>query len=214
MHWSRYSLLFFLLMFLFNGCRVPKGIPQGWKKYNLDKLNFYAPDGFKSGKDKMLFIKGVDTIRVSHGKDNDLPLSLEESFMNAFNAYHYNKFFDKVMMDPKVKKIFRDSVQLIEIFPLKDKNDSGCSNCNVMAKLKFKKKVFDFPVQMSEKELHDDQCYKLLDQSTEKYQKIIYVARDGCGSSKAYIESLNGAYSFFFSGMYADDLAIAQSIKL
>ncbi|NNF36015.1 MAG: hypothetical protein HKN68_18040 [Saprospiraceae bacterium] len=214
MPWSRCSLLLLLLILFSFGCSTPKGIPEGWKKYDMEGLSFYAPGGFTSNKDLMLFYKGADTIRVVAGKNNNLPLSLEESFMNAFNAYHYNKFFDKVMMDPKVKKIFRDSVQLVDIFPTEGKNVTGCSNCNVLAKIKFKKKVFDFPVQMSETELNDHHCYMLLDQSNEKYKKLIYIASNHCGYSKTYVESKKSAYTIIFTGLYADDLAIAQTVKL
>jgi hypothetical protein len=214
MHWNRCSLIFCLIIALSYGCSSPKAIPEGWKKYTIEELSFYAPKGFSSNKDQMLFYKGSDTIRIITGKTNNLPLSLKESFMNAFNAYHYNKFFDKVMMDPKVKKIFRDSVQLIDIFPTEGRNIPGCPNCNVLAKLKFKKKVFDFPVQMSETDLKDHHCYMLMDQSTEKFKKLIYIASDHCGSSKTYIESIQGAYTIIFTGLYADDLAIAQSLRI
>lgn len=176
-------------------CSTNKDFPQNWKEYNVDGFEFSAPIGFQLINDNAPYqqlINGKgDTIIVFQDNGYPTPTSLEWSFRNAFYAYHYNKFFDQVYMDPKVKKIFRDSVKIIEIITEieKDEMKKGCSNCNAIAKLQFKKKVFDFPYQMDEKKMVEVKKYKFNSDTTNGFKSVIFQDKNNAGIAGKYFGS-------------------------
>ena len=81
------------------------------------------------------------------------PQTLEESFEASFAAYHYTKFFELTHIDPKVQKLFIDSVELVNVYEASAVTDStlfDCSTCNVVAELLFKQKTYLYPTTMNE----------------------------------------------------------------
>jgi hypothetical protein len=133
---------------------VGSHLPKGWKSHNFNSISWSCPSDFKniSNEQQSIFSNGIDTISILDKTKKPFPISLTHQFRNAFYAYHYNSFFDKVYLDSKVKKIFRDSVTILDVVPKTTGLDLmfSCENCNVVATLKFKKKVFYFPVQMAD----------------------------------------------------------------
>lgn len=95
------------------------------------------------------------------------PLTPEETFRNEFDAYHHTKFFEKVMIDKKVYKIFLDSVKIVDV-RAKTTDDElffECDPCNAVAELVFKKRTFIYPTNMSDNLLN-------LDDITFKFEEI------------------------------------------
>ena len=81
------------------------------------------------------------------------PESLKNSFKNSFNTYFYKKFFDEIYFDEKLQKLFLDSVQILDVYPTINPITPmfKCDNCNALAELKFKKRLFKFPFQTNRK---------------------------------------------------------------
>ncbi len=98
------------------------------------------------------------------------PETPEESFRNAFDAYHHSKFFMLIHIDRKVSKIFKDSVEIIKILPKSDVDEKflyQCGTCNAVAHLRFKRKDFYYPTSVN------------LDIFDQSYDDIIYEHREG-----------------------------------
>lgn len=99
---------------------------------------------------------GCVTFNYDYGRySNPGPLTRKEDFRNAFDTYHHIKFFKDRMIDPKVNKLFLDSVQVIDV-RRKLKTDElmfDCETCNASAELTFKKDTYLFPFTLSEKQL-------------------------------------------------------------
>lgn len=83
------------------------------------------------------------------------PTTPEEEFRNAFDAYHHKKFFENRMIDPKVYKIFLDSVQVIIVRKKKAEDHLiiDCEPCNSTAEITFLGETYYYPVTLNEKQL-------------------------------------------------------------
>ena len=205
-------------MILILSCGVNKDLPEEWKEYRHKSLSLKAPKGFvvnKINEDHILLRKGKDTISIFIDNIPHYPIPLEMVFTQEFYAVHYNKFFDRVLLDPKVKKLFRDSVTIREVVVLEGPSDSiSCSNCNVVAKLEFKKSIFDFPAQMSDKALYDDRCHIFKSENNDQYEKLIFLSKGKCGtngillSSSTYRYLITSNKSFPFEEKFYKDAAI------
>ena len=213
MPWNLCKRISFLIAFFLISCGTSHNVPQGWKKQKFKRLTFYTPPGFSKTGDEV-FESNTDSIQIVLGKDPSIPIPLSESFMDAFRAYHYNKFFDEVMMDPKVKKIFRDSVTLVDINPITVSDSTSCKNCNVIAKIKFKKKVFDFPVQMNQSMVDKHQCYTLYTESNDRYEKSIYKGSGDCSNSVIWIRNDKVSYSIILPPDFKETLALGRTVHL
>ena len=81
-------------------------------------------------------------------EENAAPLTLKEEFSNAFKGKYHSTFFDKIYIDTKVHRFFRDSVKIIEVGKISEYNDQllmTCSVCNGVAKLIFRGKLYYYP---------------------------------------------------------------------
>ena len=174
--------LYFMLTFVFyQSCSTSLGLPKGWQFYKEGSFSFTATKGFEKGENyglpyQVYVNDQKDSIIIFYENNYPTPTPLEWSFRDAFNAYHFNKFFDQVFMDPKVKKIFRDSVQIMEVVPIPDivAQNNECSNCNAVAKLKFKKKIFDYHYQVDNNKILMHQKYDFTLQDSGKMRSVTY----------------------------------------
>lgn len=107
------------------------------------------------------------------------PLSVEEEFRRSFDSYHHIKFFEDRMIDPKVYKIFLDSVEVIDVRKKVDSDQLmyACEPCNAVSQLTFKGDTYLFPVTMSEKQLSDQGTQITIEQKGDYIYK--YYQRKG-----------------------------------
>jgi len=81
---------------------------------------------------------------------NEGPTSLIDNFTQTFKAYHHQAFFKAVGMDPKTYPIFKEEADIIQI-RMKQQVDHDlmfeCDNCNLVAEIEFKDKLWYFPYQ-------------------------------------------------------------------
>ena len=143
-----YSIL--SLLFFFNCSTTKEGVKMKnavWGDLNIEYLDHFT---FIPAEENGLLTYGSDSIWISNHKMAH-PESPYESYFNSFYAYHYNGFLDKVYIDSKVKKIFRDSVEIVSVEPIKKKDGytEKCPSCNFLATLKFKDGLFYEPIQMN-----------------------------------------------------------------
>jgi len=87
---------------------------------------------------------------------NPGPLTPEEEFRRTFDTYHHNKFFENRMIDPKVYKIFLDSVKVIDVDRKKedDRLLIECKPCNAVAEITFLGETYFYPFTLSERQLN------------------------------------------------------------
>ncbi len=100
---------------------------------------------------------GCVTFYYDYGKySNPGPLTRKEEFRNSFDAYHHIKYFKNRMVDPKVFKLFLDSVYVIDVRPKLDADQLlfECDPCNAIAEIEFKNDVSFYPFTMSKKQLY------------------------------------------------------------
>lgn len=86
---------------------------------------------------------------------NPGPLTPKEEFRRTFDTYHHTKFFEDRMIDPKVYKIFLDSVDVIDVRrkSADDKLMFPCAPCNTTAEVTFKGDTYYYPLTLNEKQL-------------------------------------------------------------
>jgi len=80
----------------------------------------------------------------------------EELFVKSFDAYHHTRFFEDRLIDPKVYKIFLDSVKVIEVLPknkVKEELMIECDPCNAVAHVTFMKRDYYYPYTVSPEQL-------------------------------------------------------------
>lgn len=172
---------------------TPKGFENehfGIKGINcIEKVN---PDGIDS------YIGTLDcgcvTFNYDYGKySNPGPLTKKEEFRQSFDAFHHIKYFKYRMVDPKVNKLFLDSVRIIDV---RRKLDSDlllfeCDPCNVVAVLEFKKDVSLYPFTISEKQLDK----KELEVSFVEKGKLQYkYYKDGNDAHALYMTPIQNRY--------------------
>lgn len=112
-------------------------------------------------KPKKLHLQSKDTYLcqdmtffLTTAKRDDEPLTVEEEFENAFKGNYYAKFFEKIHIDSKLYKLFRDSVSLLTVTDTNQlvKPLFNCSACNKLATLKFRNREYCFPFYWSSSE--------------------------------------------------------------
>jgi len=121
----------------------------------IEKINPNAIDSYVGTLDC-----GCVTFNYDYGRySNPGPLTRKEEFRNAFDAYHHVKLFKNRMIDPKVNKLFLDSVQVKNVRPKLDTDNLmfDCETCNASAELTFKKDTYLFPFTMDEKQLNNEE---------------------------------------------------------
>ncbi|MDF1696456.1 MAG: hypothetical protein P1U56_11510 [Saprospiraceae bacterium] len=97
------------------------------------------------------------TMVYDYGKfSNAGPLTPIEEFTRSFDTYHHIKFFEDRMIDPKVYKIFLDSVEIntVRLKTQEDKLMFPCTPCNTTAELTFMGETYLFPTTLSESQLN------------------------------------------------------------
>lgn len=156
-----YILLF---SFLFFACKTVK--PEETKGFKnehfgikgipcIESVNPDAIDSYVGTLDC-----GCVTFNYDYGRYSKRgPLTRKEEFRNSFDAYHHTKFFKNRMIDPKVNKLFLDSVKVLDVRRKldSDKLMIDCSTCNATAVLTFKNDTYLYPFTMSEKQLVEDE---------------------------------------------------------
>ncbi len=76
------------------------------------------------------------------------PLTLKEEFILAFKGNYHAKFFEKIHIDPKVYRLFIDSVAVLGVERKTVNSEKmllNCSVCNMEAKLLFRGNVYYYP---------------------------------------------------------------------
>ena len=89
---------------------------------------------------------------------NPGPLTPVEEVTRAFDSYHHVRFFEDRLIDPKVYKIFLDSVQVQNVRrkTAEDKPLFDCEPCNTVAELAFMGDIYLFPTTMSDAQLNKE----------------------------------------------------------
>jgi len=167
----------FLLCSLFFACKsIKKDEVTGFENEyfgikGIPCIESVNPDAFDS------YVGTLDcgcvTFNYDYGRySNPGPLTRKEEFRNAFDTYHHIKFFKNRMIDPKVNKLFLDSVQVIDVRrKLKtDKLMFDCETCNASAELTFKKDTYLFPFTINEKQLDKEENISFSDKGTLQYK--------------------------------------------
>ena len=99
---------------------------------------------------------GNISFTYDYGKySNPGPITPKEAFRRTFDTYHHIKFFEYRMIDPKVYKIFLDSVEVVNV-RRKTRSDKGffeCEPCNTTAEITFMGDTYFYPLTLSENHL-------------------------------------------------------------
>ncbi|MGK0317190.1 MAG: hypothetical protein ACI86M_003431 [Saprospiraceae bacterium] len=137
---------------------------------------------------------GCVTFNYDYGKySNPGPLTRKEEFRQSFDAYHHIKYFKNRMVDPKVNKLFLDSVRVIDV---RRKLDTDlllfeCDPCNAAAVLEFKNDITVFPFTISEKQL-DKEELEVSFQERGNLQYKYYT--DSEGESAMYVTPIQNRF--------------------
>ncbi|MEM9548130.1 MAG: hypothetical protein AAGA77_19270 [Bacteroidota bacterium] len=158
---SELTLVLFLFMGMaYMGCKTQKNVnSEGFQNdyfgiKGLPCKETIGPDAIDS------HLGRLDCENISFTYDfgpfsNPGPLTTKEEFIQSFDTYHHTKLFENRMIDPKVYRIFLDSVKVINV---ERKNDSHpllikCDPCNAVAEMTFLGETYFYPFTMSEKQL-------------------------------------------------------------
>ena len=179
-------------------CRtVKKDTPKGFENdyfgiKSIDCVEMLNPDAVDS------YVGTLDcgcvTFNYDYGKySNPGPLTKKEEFRNSFDAYHHIKYFKNRMVDPKVNKLFLDSVLIIDV---RRKLESDlllfeCDPCNATAVLEFKNDITFFPFTMNKKQL-DKEELGISFQEKGKLQYKYY--SDGEGEPAMYVTPIQNRF--------------------
>lgn len=149
-----------LLALLFCACKTQKSLDKNG--FNND---FLGIDGIKCTDTKNpdaidSQIGTIDCNDISFSYDYGKfsysgPLTPKEEFLRTFDTYHHIKFFENRMIDPKVYKIFLDSVQAVDVRRKKDTDKLlfQCDPCNTIAELTFLGETYFYPLTLSEDQM-------------------------------------------------------------
>jgi hypothetical protein len=105
------------------------------------------------------------------------PLTVTEEFQNAFKGNYYSKFFEKIHIDSKLYRVFRDSVLITSITAANviSKPLFQCTACNKFATLQFRNRTYHYPFYWPESS-DKSQQYQITVDSVDGYQRKIWVA--------------------------------------
>ncbi len=121
-----------------NDCRIGA--------YELKKSRCVETDTASNIQKGIIQFNGME-INYQHG--TNIPRGLQDSreyVEQSFRAYHYRKFFDYIHIDPKVHKLFRDSVKVESIQWIETGQNKECSACNVELSLRFRQKSIPYAI--------------------------------------------------------------------
>ncbi len=136
---------------------------------------------------------GCATFNYDYGKYSyEGPRTTKEEFRKAFDTYHHTKFFEN-MLDPKVHKIFLDSVEVIQVRRKKETDPlmNDCSTCNATAVLTFMDDTYFYPFTLSEKQLDQDES-NIEFSINGQYSHKLY--KDADGKSGLYITPVQNRF--------------------
>lgn len=162
MNWNKQLFFTFMIMLglIFNSCKTNK-TPSSIGFDNefliirgLQCTETINPDAIDSQVGSIDC--GTISFTYDYGKfSNSGPQTANEKFRETFDTYHHIKFFENRMIDPKVYKIFLDSVQVIDVRRKKstDKLMMDCEPCNTTAEVTFKGDTYFYPLTMNEDQL-------------------------------------------------------------
>ncbi len=132
--------------------------------------------------DHITYTHKKDTLTIfQHPHSINFPLPPKWQFKNAFNAVFYNDFFDRIYLDDKVKRIFKDSVAVDTVIRKNQFNGSlmfDCDPCNVVGQLQFKGSKFYYPATLGttiEETIHR-YLFDIIDEET-----YVFTAADHMG---------------------------------
>lgn len=120
------------------------------------------------------------------------PETLDEYILKIFRSYHYLNFFDKIHIDKKVQKLFRDSVSIDKINLMPENFEKECKNCNYLLLLKFKQTTYPYEIYLAESLIES-----LNSKSVEKIQQsgINFKFYETAEIRGAYISKMNSKRS-------------------
>lgn len=136
---------------IFYNCSSSK-VGESVKQISWNDHQFIIPSKLKVQYSDSIIILTTDKDTLWVGDQEMIhPISPYESYFNSFYAYHYNNFLDKVYIDKKVKKIFRDSITILSLNKLESSDKKGdCIACNFLVEYKFKDGIFYESVQLND----------------------------------------------------------------
>lgn len=77
------------------------------------------------------------------------PESVHDYLWKTFRSYHYLNFFDKIHIDKKVQKLFRDSLIFEKFETLPEGKSKDCKSCNYRLHITFKGYTYTHDVSVN-----------------------------------------------------------------
>ena len=178
---SRILLLFVVLALGLYSCGSKKELPS----YDLDftlqgEVENLILSANSSNPYDQLKLKDGTVLSYHYSKSADRgPSLLEEIARSKFNFVEHRPFFENGLIDPKVYKIFLDSVEIIDVLPI-SKSDTllyECEACPSILKVKFFGEDYTIPSSVSKKVLEAD--YSSIEKVTDEEYYYKYYYEDG-----------------------------------
>ena len=128
-------------------------------------------------KEEKSFICNNLEFTITDVQQDGEPLTVTEEFQNAFKGNYYSKFFEKIHIDSKLYRVFRDSVLITSVTEsnLISQPLFHCSTCNKTATLQFRNRSYHYPFYWPESSYKSHQ-YQILVDSVDGYQRKIWIA--------------------------------------
>lgn len=118
------------------------------------------------------------------------PKTLRDYFTKSFYAVHYDRLFNKLNIDQRLRESFKDSVDIIDVVNTPaDDPIIPCEGCLSYAILRFKNADLQFPFQGPKSYESIYQSYEISFEDEGHYIKKIYLAKDHTLVSGAYVYS-------------------------
>jgi hypothetical protein len=116
-------------------------------------------------------------------------LSPTVDFYIGFKSIHFEKFFDQIYFDKKLRYAYRDSVFVTDIF---EPNDSisavyPCKNCNAMIQFKFLSSTYIMPYTFTDKMNERINNYHFYEKKSENFFHSTFISKNNQGKSGCQI---------------------------
>jgi hypothetical protein len=119
--------------------------------------------GYKLECARCKFIQSGNTLIIHNNQGNKTTLykeeplfyklSMEEYVINSFHNYHYAKFFDKIFLDAKLHKLYRDSITISSVKKIIKGEDPNCKSCNLEATVTFREYNLPYGLNIPEDQI-------------------------------------------------------------
>ncbi|MFZ1749645.1 MAG: hypothetical protein WAU01_05620 [Saprospiraceae bacterium] len=219
----RYIIIVFMIIGV--GCATKKGITsqmllnQNYQIFIDDICNIQSETD-STGK---ILCTGHE-LRYHTGTGSDTgPFTELEEFRLAFKGNYFAKFFEKIYIDSKLYRMFRDSVEVLHVTSKSDFLKDGlfdCSVCDRVGVLSFRGRLYYYPYYIP-KNIDELNSYQILTDTVDVYYRKIYIATFDSLSSGLYIKQIQAADSGFqmsittnHHGDHAKTLELLKSVRI